>query len=116
MLEIVDRTHGPQAGYQRGSTTLCMPRLVDDAAGEEDAMDIGWHPSHSDLVPVSAFVALGVPVGPPVFVKEYLDTKLNKLEPLFTAIDGLDDAALPHHALHVHLPRHAPHALPAADP
>ena len=39
-----------------------------------------------------AFVALDVPVGPPVFVKEYLDTKLNKLEALFTAIDGLDDA------------------------
>ena len=92
VLEIVDRTHGPQAGYQRGSTTLCMPRLVDAEAGEEDAMDIGWHPSHSDLVPVRAFVALGVPVGPPVFVKEYLDAKLNKLEALFTAIDGLDDA------------------------
>jgi len=93
-LAIVDGTHGPRAGYQRGSTTLCMPRIVAD--DEVDAMDVdpvaAWHPRDVALVPVKEFVALGVPIGSPAFVKEFLATKLNKLEALFTAIDALDDA------------------------
>ena len=96
VLRIVDTTYGPQAGYQRGSTTLCMPALVDEdahaAAEAEDAMDIEWHPRDHNLVPVAEFVALGVPVGSPAFINEFLTDKLRKLEALFTAIDALDDA------------------------
>ena len=92
-LDIVDRTHGPQAGYQRGSTTLCMPRIAEeDEDVVTDAMDIDWHPRNVGLVPVKEFVALGVPIGSPAFVEQFLSTKLSKLEALFSAIDALDDA------------------------
>ena len=92
-LAIIDESHGRPAGYERGTTTLCMPGF--DYRDDADAMDVdeGFHPRRDlGIAPVREFVAVGVPIGSEEFVNEFLEAKRQKLEALFNEIDALDDA------------------------